>query len=143
MRTRTSSSRTRTVSTCAGLLVSRGEFIPNRSPRGPACCVVAGAGTPTPNPVRDVLGRVRLDEEGIEGEVFGDRGSLRRGEYQGYARAVSSNVSCKLQAVCSRTHAEVSDHHIDRHGLQDGDAFLAVGSLEDLKSSPTQHLSHH
>ena len=49
---------------------------------------------------------------------------------------MSSNVSCKLQAVCARNHAEISDHHIDRHGLQDRDAFLAVGSLEDVKSSP-------
>jgi hypothetical protein len=57
------------------------------------------------DPARDVLGRVRLDEEGIEGEVFRDRGSLRRGEYQGNAKAVSANVSGQLHSVCDGAHA--------------------------------------
>jgi hypothetical protein len=41
--------------------------------------VVTRDAVATPDPVRDVLGRVGLDEEGIEGKVFRDRRTLRRG----------------------------------------------------------------
>jgi hypothetical protein len=62
--------------------------------------MVACAAVPMPDPARDVLGVVRLNEERIERKVLADRRSVRRGAYQRYARAVRANVCRKLQSIC-------------------------------------------
>jgi hypothetical protein len=61
--------------------------------------MVACAAVPMPDPARDVLGVVRLNEERIERKVLADRRSVRRGAYQRYARWNPGGRGCPEGSV--------------------------------------------
>jgi hypothetical protein len=90
----------------AAPVAGRGTFAPCLAARSwhSAIRSIGGAGVAALDPGDEVLGRERLDEEGIEHDVVDDWRRLRRGEDQRHTWTVRANVSSKLKAVCERSH---------------------------------------